>query len=248
MILGDCPLGVIWQGMPLQCWHAERLKLIREPVLITDFDGTITAHDFYQVILDETDDHQARSAWDKLLDGTLTHVESLDTIFTFGAYGKKSLNDYLHKTELDPDFVDVVNILYERGWTIIIASAGACWYIRSLLQDLLWKTIIVANPASLDDSETSLRMFHPPTYLPWYSAHFGVDKCALINSLRQTHQGKIVFVGDGRPDLSAILQVRPERRFARGWLAETLTLHDETYHRFTRWRDILNKLRSLGLL
>jgi hypothetical protein len=41
---------------------------------------------------------------------------------------------------------------------------------------------------------------------------------------------RVAFAGDGRPDLKPALAVRPQSRFARGWLAEALSERSEKFH------------------
>ena len=59
-----------------------------------------------------------------------------------------------------------------------------------------------------------------------------------------TRSDRVAFAGDGRPDLKPAVLVLPERRFARGWLAEALRERSERFHPFERWSNIADQLQK----
>ena len=85
-------------------------------------------------------------------------------------------------------------------------------------------------------------MTWPPRDVPWYSAHFGVDKAAIIRTLQSRGVQQIAFAGDGRPDLAAARLVTPENLFAKTWLAEMLTAEGIGYRPFEHWSEIGDQL------
>jgi 2-hydroxy-3-keto-5-methylthiopentenyl-1-phosphate phosphatase len=84
-----------------------------------------------------------------------------------------------------------------------------------------------------------------PVDSPFFSAPTGIDKPGVVrDALRRTEH--VAFAGDGRPDLEPALLVRPEYRFARGWLAEALTERGEAFHPFSRWSEVADKLPKVS--
>jgi 2-hydroxy-3-keto-5-methylthiopentenyl-1-phosphate phosphatase len=55
---------------------------------------------------------------------------------------------------------------------------------------------------------------------------------------------RVAFAGDGRPDLEPALLVKPEFRFARGWLADAFRERGEKFHPFERWSQIADRLQK----
>jgi 2-hydroxy-3-keto-5-methylthiopentenyl-1-phosphate phosphatase len=55
---------------------------------------------------------------------------------------------------------------------------------------------------------------------------------------------RVAFAGDGRPDLEPALLVKPELRFARGWLADAFGERGEKFHPFERWSQIADRLQK----
>ena len=55
---------------------------------------------------------------------------------------------------------------------------------------------------------------------------------------------RVAFAGDGRPDLRSALVVRPQLRFARGWLADALGERGEGFHPFECWSQIADQLQD----
>ena len=75
----------------------------------------------------------------------------------------------------------------------------------------------------------------------FFSRSTGIDKVAVVRDA-QRRSTDVAFAGDGRPDLEPALLVPPERRFARGWLADALRLRSEAFHHFEDWAELARTL------
>ena len=80
-----------------------------------------------------------------------------------------------------------------------------------------------------------------PAGHPFVSTDLGVDKLAIVKDAL-TRSNTVAFAGDGRPDLAPALLVKPELRFAKGWLANKLDSLGEHYTTFNVWSEIAQKL------
>jgi 2-hydroxy-3-keto-5-methylthiopentenyl-1-phosphate phosphatase len=81
----------------------------------------------------------------------------------------------------------------------------------------------------------------PPVDSPFFSPANGIDKAAVVrDALRRVPV--VAFAGDGRPDLEPALQVPPERRLARGWLADQLRKAGERFIPFDAWPEVADRL------
>lgn len=213
-------------------------------VFVTDFDGTMTAVDFFDVVLNHADQTAMPDYWDQCVAGRLTHVEALNGIFQHAPRDLGVLRMYLAETMLDPNTATAIDGLKEKGWDVVVVSAGSAWYIEQLLSGVRDRVRILANPGNFTPSG-GLTMTWPPAESLWYSRHFGVDKAAVVQRL-QDGGTTVAFAGDGRPDVAAARLVPPDLRFARGWLAETLEREGLPFRRFALWAEIAEWLSVEG--
>jgi len=80
-----------------------------------------------------------------------------------------------------------------------------------------------------------------PVDSPYCSRETGVDKAAVVSDALQRYQ-RVAFAGDGRPDFDAALVVKPDDRFARGWLSHELQKRRQPFHHFEKWSEIADRL------
>jgi len=213
-------------------------------VLVTDFDGTLTAVDFFDVVLQHVPTDTMPDYWGECVAGRLTHVEALNGIFQHAPRDLATIERWLPETQLDPRTPAGIRALRAAAWDIVVVSAGSEWYIHRILHEVEDDVRIIANPGGFSPEE-GLSMTWPDRDLPWYDAHFGIDKSQIVRQL--LGQGKTVaFAGDGRPDLAAARQVTAPLRFARGWLSEMLTAEGLDHHPFERWSEIMSVLVAGG--
>ena len=77
----------------------------------------------------------------------------------------------------------------------------------------------------------------------FFSPTTGVNKLEVVRDAL-SRSDRVAFAGDGRPDLEPALLVKPELRFARGWLAEAFRERGEKFHLFERWSQIADQLQA----
>ncbi|MBE7500301.1 MAG: HAD-IB family phosphatase [Verrucomicrobiales bacterium] len=203
-------------------------------ILVSDFDGTITRFDFYDLV-SRAYPEIAGGFWQQYEAGEITHFEALRRIFAGIRAPEAELVAILREMEIEPRLAEAVALLEQRGWRIIVASAGCDWYIRRLLAEAGVGLEVHANSGSYSPT-TGLAM-RLPDPSPVFSAELGINKVAVVREAMKIACG-VAFAGDGRPDLAPALLVRPELRFARKWLARKLTEIGEAFQPFESWLDI----------
>jgi len=213
----------------------------REPVLITDFDGTMTRHECYRLLLDRLGDPRLTDCWTAYCDGRMTHFEALRIIFAAARMSEEAMLALLRDMQLPPGFAGAVDALQSAGWRIVVASAGCEWYIEHLLRNAGVEVTVHANPGTFDP--TAGLVMAPPTHSPFYDPATGISKTAVARAAVARHE-VVAFAGDGRPDLEAALLVPASRRFARGWLAGELERRGERFSPFEEWSAIASALLS----
>jgi 2,3-diketo-5-methylthio-1-phosphopentane phosphatase len=209
-------------------------------VLVTDFDGTITGEDFYMLVARQYLPQDAPDYWAMYARGELTHFEAMRSFFSHAPTDEASLGRLLEQTEPDPDLGPSVAGLRERGWEVVIASAGSSWYIDRLLARAgVQRVAVHANPGDIEPGRGLwIRL---PEHSPFFSREVGIDKAAIVRDAL-ARADEVAFAGDGPPDVGPALLVTPELRFARGWLASELRRKGERFQPFRRWSEVARAL------
>lgn len=211
----------------------------RPCVLVSDFDGTMTKTDFFELVRKDVPSVAPRDYWADYVEGRITHFEALAGIFAAIRADVPLMEDVVERMELDPALPAALHRLHENGWEVLVASAGCDWYIKKLLGGANIQVEVHANPGTFAP-ETGLTLTLP-THSPYFSPETGIDKVAIVRAALD-RSACVAFAGDGRPDMAPALLVPPERRFARGWLAHNLQKQGHPFQPFESWTDIQEHL------
>jgi 2-hydroxy-3-keto-5-methylthiopentenyl-1-phosphate phosphatase len=216
--------------------------MIREKILVSDFDGTMTDRDFFRLAL-ECLPQTAASFWEDYEQGKISHFQALASIFSELRCPESKIISLLTEMGLNQGITADCRRLHRGGWRLVIASAGCAWYIEKLLSPLGIEAEIHANPGHFSKQE-GLNM-QPPFSSPYFCRETGIDKTRLVQTT--LGQGIVAFAGDGRPDLGPALLVHPSLRFAKGRLAEELTKKGESFKPFRSWSEMVDQLLETTL-
>ncbi|MBW4054402.1 MAG: 2,3-diketo-5-methylthio-1-phosphopentane phosphatase [Proteobacteria bacterium] len=206
----------------------------KNKILISDFDGTMTERDFFMVALSHLPPG-AVAPWKRYEQGLASHFNALAEIFSGLRVDEHELDNMLAEMKVESCLVEGFEHLHHTGWALVIASAGCSFYIERMLAPTGIKVHIHANPGEFFPGRGLF--MKPPRQSPFFSAETGIDKAAVVQHYLD-QDFDTAFAGDGRPDLAPALLIPPERRFARGWLAEELESRREPFVYFDRWCDI----------
>lgn len=208
-------------------------------ILVSDFDGTLTNHDFFELVQARWPPESGDDPWKQYLAGELTHFEALARIFARIQATETELRQLVRSMEIAPGLAKSIDALRAAGWDVVIASAGCEWYIRQLLEQAGVTVELHANPGFFDPARGLVMRL--PEGSPFLNLSTGVDKVKVVeDAIRRADRA--AFAGDGPPDLAPALLVDPLRRFARRWLAEALRERAEPFQNFSEWREIADNL------
>jgi 2,3-diketo-5-methylthio-1-phosphopentane phosphatase len=208
-------------------------------LLVTDFDGTMTETDFYQLALDRFTPSETRYIWDRYKQKELTTFETLQGIFSSIKAPPAELVAALDELRFDPDAAAAIQRLRAAGWEIVVVSAGCDWYIQRVLAKAGVQAVVHANPGEYAESG-GLEM-QVPAASPYLSSKTGIDKAAIVREALENYRD-VAFAGNSAPDLEAARLVNDNRRFARSQLADLLDDEHRPYRRFQRWSEIAEML------
>jgi 2,3-diketo-5-methylthio-1-phosphopentane phosphatase len=212
-------------------------------VLVSDFDGTMTRRDFYQLVVERLLPPGTPDYWGEYRAGRLTHFDALNAYFAAAVPGEATLHETARDMGLDPHLREGVQLLSSSGWAIVVASAGCGWYISRLLREAGVALEVHANPGMVVGGRLMMEL---PRSSPVFSPTTGIDKPGVVRLAQATHD-VVAFAGDGPPDLEPALLVRPELRFATGHLAGELERLGEGFHRFKEWSEVARMLVGGGI-
>jgi 2,3-diketo-5-methylthio-1-phosphopentane phosphatase len=214
----------------------------RRPVLVTDFDGTLTDRDFYQLVRDRLLPQGTPDFWAAYRRGEISHFEALRAYFEAAIPGEEELKRLVEDMGLEPELGYGVRLLEGAGWRVVVVSNGCRWYIDRLLAGAGVELEVHANPGRVVEGRLVMEW---PEDTAFPSAQTGISKAAVVRSFLLGGR-TVAFAGDGPPDLEPALLVPPQRRFARSHLAEALNEVGEAYRPFSRWLDIARSLAAEG--
>jgi 2-hydroxy-3-keto-5-methylthiopentenyl-1-phosphate phosphatase len=203
-------------------------------ILVSDFDGTMTRFDFYDLVCKAFPDI-AGGFWQQYERGEITHFEALRLIFAGIRAPEARLLEIIEAMQLDPQCLKAVRQLDAQGWELIVASAGCDWYIKRLLAAQGVSVTVHANPGAFFPDQGLLMRLPEPS--PFFSPELGVNKVAVVREALK-HSDRVAFAGDGRPDLAPALLVPAKRRFAKSWLAKKLHEIGEDFQPFDHWHEV----------
>ena len=208
-------------------------------VLVSDFDGTMTRHDFYKLAVEELLPPDTPDYWAEYRAGRLTHFEALRRYFAAIRASEADVLAVVERMELDPELPAAVGALRRAGWAVVVTSAGCDWYIRRLLAAAGVEVEVHSNPGRFEAGKGLL--MEMPVGSPYLSPTLGVDKTAVVRRLLADGR-TVAFAGDGFPDAEPARLVPGELRFARGNLADVLRDERLPFHPFAAWSDIARVL------
>lgn len=210
-----------------------------EFVLVSDFDGTMAAADFYDLAVRELLKPEDIKPWEDFKAGKITHFTAMQRIFSNIRAPLAKVMDVLEDMGLDPNLAGSVNALRAQGWEIVVASAGSLWYIDILLKKAGVDLEVHSNPGTY--AEGGPLRLELPEHDPFLSRKTGIDKAAIVRH-HLDRGATAAFAGDGYTDLPPALLVPPRLRFARAELARQLSERGEAFQPFTVWSDVARSL------
>jgi len=208
-------------------------------LLISDFDGTITRRDFFELATTQCLAPDTPDYWARYMSGAITHFEAMQAIYSKIRCDSDAMHRIVQSMEPDPELSPAVARLRGAGWDMEIVSAGCNWYIDILLAAAGIEVTVHANPGQFIEGRGLLMEL--PAGSPYCSRSTGIDKEAVVRCGMERYE-RVAFAGNGKPDLAAALLVDDDLRFARGWLAGALSRRGVPYHRFSWWSEIVHRL------
>lgn len=207
----------------------------RDKVLVTDFDGTMTRVDFYEVAVEHCLRGEFPDYWGKYARKEMTHFEAMAGIFSHIGCSEEEVRRLLPNMEIDERLGEGVRLLGELGWDVVVVSNGCRWYIDILLAEAGVELEVHSSAGRFVEGKGLVMV--APEESAFFAPGYGIDKRRVVEAMKGRYK-RVAFAGNGPPDEGASLLVEAEVRFARAWLAERLEARGERFRRFERWSEV----------
>ena len=209
--------------------------------LISDFDGTLAAVDFYAVARQHLIPPGAPDLFADHLAGSLSHFDCLAQTYARIDKPEAEVVARVREMRVEPGLPGLVRQLDAAGWDLVVASAGCRWYIDILLDGLAVE--VHANGGAFEAGRGLVMTRELGS--PYYCERVGTDKPAIVRAAL-ARGGRVAYAGDGFTDAPALKLVEPHLRFARADAAAALDAEGLAYRGFARWAEVVEGVLGVG--
>ncbi len=223
-------------------------SLIKEAImeqktaLVTDFDGTVSADDFFTMIARRYLTPKDLEPWNLYMKGQISHFEALNAVFAKIRIPETELIEFVKTIPLDESFAETAVYCAEKRIPVYICSAGCDYYINILLGRLIECCHInLITNSGIYSPQTGLVMSAPHGSL-FYDKNVGISKAGVVSYL-QSRGTAVVFCGDGPPDVCPARIAQTV--FAKKYLLDKCREENIITRPFHSFRDVLTYLREL---
>jgi 2,3-diketo-5-methylthio-1-phosphopentane phosphatase len=213
---------------------------------VSDFDGTMTDRDFYQIIMERflAHDKHAKARYEDWRRGEIGVYQFLSDLFMRIDCDENELLAAVDAIPFDDHVQKVIDKVQRVHGDFYILSAGTGYYIQKILDKVGIKGVHLISNAGYYTSR-HLRI-EADTKGPYYSPELGIDKLKAVRDLKTRYE-TVYYAGDGEPDLRAAQHA--DVVFARGELKDLLKERHHDFVPFTHFLDIEKYLTNkMGIL
>ena len=172
---------------------------MKEKIIVSDFDGTITTRDTLSTFLKEYAPKEWLILEDKWVKGEMGSAECLQKQFgLIKNISPEMIEEFVDTIEIDSYFKEFNEIRLKNNVNFLILSDGLDYFINRILQKHGLKNIdIVSNHAEFLNGKFTISF---PNQNNSCIKNSGTCKCDVIKILRQKYK-EIYYIGDGTSDI-----------------------------------------------
>ncbi|HKM05002.1 MAG TPA: MtnX-like HAD-IB family phosphatase [Lachnospiraceae bacterium] len=212
-------------------------------VFISDFDGTLSTKDFYQIIMDEYLGDEGKRLFEDWKAGKYMDKDFLNKIYSSINRNEEEIMEDIMRIQLDDGANDFIDHVKTSGGEFVIASAGTSYYIERLLEKYQIRDVkVYSNPGVYKDRGIHLQIDPSDKY---YSKRYGIDKAKIVEEYKKKYQ-KVFYAGDSQPDVAACKIA--DIAFAKSKLIDLLESEGVPCIPVLTYQDIEDYLRKEGVL
>ena len=217
---------------------------MKKIAFVSDFDGTISEEDFFNMAIDRLLTPEDLKPWQDYLDKKITHYQALGRIFSKIRISQRDLDNFIKSIEIDPYFTQALDLCKDLKIPIYICSAGMDYYILKRIPAEIKKydITLLSNKGEYSPAE-GFKLTPPPEDYMFYNKNTGISKEALVEHLK--NQGFFtIYAGDGIPDIKAAKVA--DAVFAKSVLLELCRKENIKTLKFDDFRDITEYIEAVS--
>ena len=209
--------------------------IMRDIIIVSDFDGTITKTDTLSKFLEDYADSKWLDIENDWRDGKFGSQECLIKQFALVPYLNQELVDtFLDRMEIDEYFISFCQKSKKKGIPVVILSDGLDYFINKILEKYKLDFVnVITNHAYFDENDEFIIEF--PNDSKHCTNDAGTCKCKVVKSLKKLYK-KVVYIGDGASDFC--VSKEPDLLYAKSGLAEFCRNNNISYIKFNNYNDI----------
>lgn len=209
---------------------------MKDKIIVSDFDGTITKQDTLSTFLMRYADSQWQVIEDMWVKGDIGSAECLVKQFTLVPdLSVKLIDDFLDTIEIDDYFKKFNDVRLKNNLDFLIVSDGLDYFINRILQknDIDNVKIISNHAEFIEDNFTITFPYKSPECL----RKSGTCKCSVIKQLKEKFE-KIYYIGDGTSDHCVADKV--DYLFAKSSLLDYCSKKDIDCIEYSNYNEVVN--------
>ena len=212
---------------------------MRDMIIVSDFDGTITKTDTLSKFLEDYADAKWLDIENDWRDGKFGSQECLIRQFALVPNLTPQLvSDFLDTMEIDEGFSLFAKNAKAQGIPIVILSDGLDYFINKILEKNNIDYInVITNHAYFDDWGKFIIEF--PNDSRHCTNNAGTCKCKVVRNLKKRYK-KVVYIGDGASDFC--VSKEPDVVYAKAGLAEYCRNNNLSFTPYNTYKDIKKHL------
>lgn len=212
-------------------------------VFISDFDGTLTHKDFYQMIIDDYLGEEGEALYKAWRRKEYKDRDFLHKIYSSMNRSEEEILEDIIRIEWDDSAECVIEAIKKTGGDFVILSAGTSYYIERLLQQKGISGIkIYSNPGEYKEKGIHLVIDEKN---PYFSDVYGIDKGKVVAELKEKYP-YVYYAGDSAPDIPPCKLANT--CFAKDKLQEMLKEEGVDFIPMNSYKDIEAALKAKGVL
>lgn len=212
---------------------------MRDMIIVSDFDGTITKTDTLSKFLEDYADAKWLDIENDWRDGKFGSQECLIRQFALVPNLTPQLvSDFLDTMEIDEGFSLFAKNAKAQCIPIVILSDGLDYFINKILEKNNIDYInVITNHAYFDDWGKFIIEF--PNDSRHCTNNAGTCKCKVVRNLKKRYK-KVVYIGDGASDFC--VSKEPDVVYAKAGLAEYCRNNNLSFTPYKTYKDIKKHL------
>ncbi|WP_421378416.1 MtnX-like HAD-IB family phosphatase [Bacillus salacetis] len=209
---------------------------------VSDFDGTISEQDFYDLVI-ENHYNEGKDLYKQWKNGDMKDIDFLREVFRNINDKEENVINEIRDLPIDEYAMSFIENVQANGGDFFILSAGTDYYINHLLDHYKIENVkVYSNEGYYKDQGVHLNLDKSH---PHYHERYGIDKSKVIQDLHKEYE-TVHFIGDSEPDTHPAEHA--DLVFAKKALQKMLSERNIDFIAVDTFKDVERYLTAEGFL